>query len=355
MSSERSVMRDSSVLHDEGVSSGAYDCVQVGNLAAAFDRAATRLPTMLTEVRRRLHDIHPNIALECAWRRSVRGEDATAAMRVTASRWQALQNETREVEAETAGDMHLVKIVLRATKLALRIDGKIVHDGVATPGMVQVTEPGASARCLFRGPYDTLHLHVPNALIAECLQDMPVRPGPLLAMGPGLTPDPTTERLGRALLTASQTSGALGPLYADCVGIAIVAQLLLAVRSEGGARARGRNGLLKWRLMRSIDYIESHLDEPISLADMAAAADLTQMHFAAQFKVSTGLRPHEYLLRRRIERAQEMLLAADLSVVEIAHSVGFQTQSHFTTTFARFVGHTPHAWRLANGAKRSHR
>ncbi len=180
---------------------------------------------------------------------------------------------------------------------------------------------------------------------------MPARPGPLMGIGPGLIPDATTERLGRALLTASQTSYMLGPLYADCVGIAIVARLLSVVPNECGATARSCKGVVKWRLKRAIDYIEANIDEPISLADIAAAAGLTRMHFAAQFKVSTGLRPHEYLLRRRIERAQEMLLAAELSVVEIALSVGFQTQSHFTTTFARFVGQTPHAWRLAHSVK----
>lgn len=88
---------------------------------------------------------------------------------------------------------------------------------------------------------------------------------------------------------------------------------------------------------------------------MAAAAGLTRMHFAAQFRAGTGLRPHEYLFRRRIGRAQEMLIVAGKSVVDVALSVGFQTQSHFTTTFARYVGQTPNAWRLAQGVRWSRR
>ncbi len=79
------------------------------------------------------------------------------------------------------------------------------------------------------------------------------------------------------------------------------------------------------------------------------------MHFARQFKASTGLRPHEYLLRRRIERAQELLFVDGLSVIDIALTVGFQAQSHFTTTFVRFVGQAPHAWRLAHSAARGAR
>jgi AraC-like DNA-binding protein len=73
------------------------------------------------------------------------------------------------------------------------------------------------------------------------------------------------------------------------------------------------------------------------------------MHFAAQFRAATGLRPHEYLLRRRIERAQELLLGSGMPVVEVALSVGFQTQSHFTSAFKRIVGQPPSAWREAQG------
>jgi transcriptional regulator GlxA family with amidase domain len=54
------------------------------------------------------------------------------------------------------------------------------------------------------------------------------------------------------------------------------------------------------------------LDKPVSLADVASSAGLTRMHFAAQFRAATGLRPHEYLLRRRIERAQEMILGTGM-------------------------------------------
>ena len=69
------------------------------------------------------------------------------------------------------------------------------------------------------------------------------------------------------------------------------------------------------------------------------------MHFAAQFRIATGFRPHEYLLRKRIERACDLLVTSDASLVDIALSVGFQTQAHFTTVFKRFMGETPHRWR----------
>jgi transcriptional regulator GlxA family with amidase domain len=92
----------------------------------------------------------------------------------------------------------------------------------------------------------------------------------------------------------------------------------------------------------------ANLAEPISLADIANAAGLSRMHFAAQFRVATGVRPHEYLLQRRIERAQQLLLNSRLPLVEIAFDVGFKTQAHFTTVFAQLVGETPKVWRQRN-------
>ena len=97
-----------------------------------------------------------------------------------------------------------------------------------------------------------------------------------------------------------------------------------------------------------MDLVDAHLADPIGLADLAGATGLSRMHFAAQFRAATGLRPHEYLLRRRIERAQTLLSASRLPLCEVALDVGFKSQAHFTTVFARFVGETPNAWRHRN-------
>jgi AraC-like DNA-binding protein len=161
--------------------------------------------------------------------------------------------------------------------------------------------------------------------------------------------DPAIEQLARALLKMDEMDGAFGDIYADAVGLAIAARLLgNGDRSDPFQPKRSCGSLPKWRLKRVLEYIDANLGEPITLADLAAATMLSPMHFAAQFRMSTGVRPHEYLLRRRIGRAQELLLQPGLSIVDVAFSVGFQTQSHFTTVFKRFVGDTPHQWRRSN-------
>jgi len=268
--------------------------------------------------------------------------------RAIPTRWHAVAPGVQEQAAQTADDCHIVKIVLRNMNMRLAVAGRTVQDGVVTPGMFHVTASGAPVRCLFRGPYDVLHLHVPNDLIGECAQDMPGYPALSLLPEDGLAKDAMVERLGRALLDADEACGAFGSLYTDSIGTAIVARILGLAQRTGACERPKVAGLARWRLRRAIEYVESRLAEPISLGDVAAAAGLTRMHFAAQFRAATGLRPHEYLLRRRIERAQEMLAETAMPVVEVALSVGFQTQSHFTTVFKRFTGQPPHSWRRAH-------
>lgn len=99
------------------------------------------------------------------------------------------------------------------------------------------------------------------------------------------------------------------------------------------------------RLVRVLAYIDGHIGEPITLANLAATAGLSRMYFARQFRAATGIRPHQYVLRRRVERAQQFLTATSHPVVDVALSVGFQTQAHFTTVFKKIVGNTPRHWR----------
>ena len=309
-------------------------------------RAGSR-STSVSEVR--CSPIYPEsiVADEAEWRVPRRTfATASSTSKVIATRWRAVSERTLEFGAETTADCHVVKIVLRTLNIRFSVSGRTVQDGVTTPGMVHVTEPAVPARCLFRGPYDVLHLYVPNTLIAEYARDMPGQHAPVLRSEAVPRKDMILDSLGRALLEANRVDGSFGQTYADCISMAIVARLLGSANGVGTSeRSRKSSKLAPWRLKRAIDYVEARLDEPVSLAEVATSAGLTRMHFAAQFRAATGFRPHEYLLRRRIERAQEMLLGTGMSLVDVALSVGFQTQSHFTSVFKRYAGQAPRAWR----------
>ena len=263
---------------------------------------------------------------------------------ITASRWQALTQGPREAWAETPVDGSVVKIVLRQMDIRYSVAGKIVHDGWITPGTLHVSGPGTTARCLFRTPYDVVHLHVSNSLLAEYANSFPGHSDTAFHMDGKPVKDHVVERLARSLLDVVQ-HGQFEQLCADSISVAIVARIFGAVRQRP-VPGRAKIGVAPpWRLKRAIEYFEAHLAEQVSLAEVASVTGITRMHFAAQFRAATGLSPHQYLLRRRIDKAQELLMSTDMSLVEIALAVGFQSQSHFTTVFKRLVGDTPSSWR----------
>jgi AraC family transcriptional regulator len=105
-------------------------------------------------------------------------------------------------------------------------------------------------------------------------------------------------------------------------------------------------GLSATRKPLVLDLIEERLTDNIRLEELAAVAGISQFHFARQFKASVGVSPHEYQLRRRIERARNLLLASsEPTQTEIAHSLGFSDESHFRKHFKRIVGVTPGQFR----------
>jgi AraC-like DNA-binding protein len=110
-------------------------------------------------------------------------------------------------------------------------------------------------------------------------------------------------------------------------------------------RSRPIWALQAWRLRRVTEYIDTHLASALPLSKLAVIAGLSRMHFAAQFRMAMGLSPHQFVLRQRVERAKAMLAETKEEIVDIALSVGFQSQAHFTTVFKRFVGETPWRWR----------
>ena len=89
------------------------------------------------------------------------------------------------------------------------------------------------------------------------------------------------------------------------------------------------------------EYIESHLDEKISLDVLSSMAGLSSYHFARAFRQSIGTPPHGYLLQRRLERVKQMLRDSKLPLSEIAVATGFSDQSHLTRHFRRLTGMPP--------------
>ena len=105
-------------------------------------------------------------------------------------------------------------------------------------------------------------------------------------------------------------------------------------------------------LRRARDHADRHYAEPLDLDELAAVAGLSKYHFLRLFKATYAVTPADYVSRRRIERAQDLLRATNLTVTEVCHAVGFTSLGSFSSRFRAVVGATPSDFqrRYADGA-----
>jgi AraC-like DNA-binding protein len=103
--------------------------------------------------------------------------------------------------------------------------------------------------------------------------------------------------------------------------------------------------LTAWQRRKVLEHIESRLSQPLRNRELAALLDYSEFHFNVAFRNSLGKSPHVFLIRRRIERAQQLMLSTRMPLCDIAAECGLADQAHLTRLFRKVVGETPAAWR----------
>jgi AraC family transcriptional regulator len=157
--------------------------------------------------------------------------------------------------------------------------------------------------------------------------------------------DPRINALAGALLSEIQSGPASDPLFAESVCAAMVVRLLGCANAQRGHGAT----LSAHKAVRVADYIESHLDQRLRLGELAALVDLSVPHFKVLFRETLGMPVHQYVVRRRVERARTLLMEGKLSLSQVALEAGFAHQSHMAHWMTRLLGATPLA--VAKAAK----
>ena len=157
--------------------------------------------------------------------------------------------------------------------------------------------------------------------------------------------DPQIEHICLALKAELETGCPSGRLYGDALATGLAARLLGKYSARIPAAQNHNTNLPPYKLRRVIEYINDNLTENLTLAELAAVAFMNPHSFSRAFKQTTGTPPHRYVINCRVERAKTLLADDELPLVEVGLSVGFQTQSHFTTLFHRLTGVTPKAFR----------
>ncbi len=109
-----------------------------------------------------------------------------------------------------------------------------------------------------------------------------------------------------------------------------------------------RAALAPHRVNTVVAFIEEHAAETVGVKKLASVVNMSPFHFARMFKGALGVPPHAYITNVRMDRAKKLLESSSLSLREIATTVGYQTQAHFTGVFHKQVGMTPRTYRLSS-------
>jgi AraC family transcriptional regulator len=154
--------------------------------------------------------------------------------------------------------------------------------------------------------------------------------------------DPRFQHLAWALQAELEAGDASDSLFAESLCTAMVIRLAGSGADGGIATLEGRRRTLAPRTATSvIDFIESNLDQRLTLDELAALAQLSVPHFKVLFRETLGVPVHRYVVQRRVERAKALLIQGKLSTSQVALETGFSHQSHMAHWMNRLLGLTP--------------
>jgi AraC family transcriptional regulator len=137
--------------------------------------------------------------------------------------------------------------------------------------------------------------------------------------------------------------------YAETLGLLLLWELRHAADPKRSQLKPVRGGLTGYQLGRIKEFVDAHISRGIGISELASLVGLSQFHFIRAFKSSVGPSPYQYVLSERISVAKEMLSKSDLSIADVALSVGFSDASQLNRAFRKLIGITPTAFRRESG------
>ena len=238
--------------------------------------------------------------------------------------------------------------------------GGIVREGREVAGDLDIIPARTASSWETKQQGTALIMCVPDELLRAVATRLDRDPGDIDIADRFQMRDPVIEHIGWTLkadidsnfdrvsaigVSRGMPGEAGSSLLRDSLGVALAARLLQRHYRGSLPMREVRGGLTHTKLERVLAHIEDNLASKLSLPCIAEIAGISVSHLKTLFRNSTGVPVYEYVLRRRVERAQLLLRNHKLSIAQIALATGFAHQSHLARHMHRILGHTPSALR----------
>lgn len=223
-----------------------------------------------------------------------------------------------------------------------RCDGQTLRR-LQVPGDVKIVPPRVARVWETDAPTVKLSMYLDEPLVCSAAAAMQTDLD-RIAISPQLhLRDPHIEHIAWCAKAELENPAPFGRLYGETLGLALAMHLLRAYAPAHAHPAGER--LSQKRLTRVVNYIRDNLDRDLSLSELAAVAGLSPSHFKTLFKRTLGMPVHQYVVRRRVEYAAQLLRRSDRPLADIALLAGFSNQSHLARWTRRIMGVTPNELR----------
>jgi AraC-like DNA-binding protein len=259
-----------------------------------------------------------------------------------------IDNPTERISERVGGvDAFLIAHELRSYRgLEFWENGRHLRTYDLQAGDTTISNLQADIQVKFDVPVHVMLWVLPRTALDALADDANVPRIDGLPHGPGIPiMDQTIRHLNLAAIAALQAPEQVNRIFVDHLTLAFASHV---AQTYGGMQSTVRlikGGLELWQERRAKEMMVADLAGITALADIAAACGLSAGHFARAFRKSTGMAPHAWLMKARIDRAISLLRRPNISLPEIALTCGFADQSHFGRAFTQHVGLSPGAWR----------
>jgi AraC-like DNA-binding protein len=249
---------------------------------------------------------------------------------------------TKDVLAENA---YLFHVQFLPAAVDMWVDGRHRPATTTTPGTTFLYDLRSNPVAEIHSSFDNIRFYVSQASLDEFAFDRGIREIKGLESPRIAFQDRVMWGLANTLLDSVEHPNERSTLFIDHVALAFCAHVMRAYGNAALPDDKSAGGLSPWQLRRVLDFIAAHFNDDLSIAELARECGLSSGYFSRAFRQTTGVTPHQWLMRRRVERARQLLLGDGLGLADIALVCGFVDQSHFSRVFANLEGDSPGRWR----------